>query len=265
MIRLAYKYDSITDFYKACDTCTENGDVNHYDRISKADDPDFRGLSYEEIHKSMYSYTKGIELLRDVNLISSIGGSSRQYKYDEFDGDDLNYDRLLDGFPAMRKRIRKSGTGVGKFIDIYINICELCNVTYPQLLNKAYTAIKLIDFLENNGFRVAVYSCDYTRDLFGHYEGESDIFYEVEVCLKRHEDSLSLGLILTGISPWFFRYHMFKHQCSHYIPSSGLGRTAPCTRESDANTIIINNGECLTKESADQKIENILKNYMQFG
>lgn len=263
MIRLAYKYDSITDFYRACDTCTKNGDINHYNRISEADDPDFRGLSCEEIYKSMYSYTKGIELLRNIDLTSSIGGSSRQYKYDEFDGDDLNYDRLLDGFPAMRKRIRKSGSGVGKFIDIYINISELCNVTYPQLLNKAYTAVKLIDFLENNGFRVAVYSCDYTRDIFGHYEDESDVFYEVEVCLKKHEDSLSLGLILTGISPWFFRYHMFKHQCSHYIPSFGLGKAAYCTREANANIIIIDNGECLTKESANQKIENILKNYIQ--
>lgn len=262
-MNLEFKYDSITEFYKSCDKCTQYGNKSYYDDLCKEDSPDFRGLSNDEILKSKYSYNKGIELLDKVFLNSSIGGSSREYKYDEFDGDDLNYDRLIDGFPAMRKRVRKEGIGVGKFIDIYVNICELCNVTYEELLNKAYTAIKLIDFLESSGFRVAVYSCDYTSDCYGSYKGENNILYILEVCLKKYEDSLNLGLILTGISPWFFRCHMFKHQCAHYNTSRGLGQSVKCTRKPDKNTIIIDNGECLNKKSADQKIESILKNYMQ--
>lgn len=72
------------------------------------------------------------------------------------------------------------------------------------MLNKAYTAMQIVDLLENLGYRVAVYSCDSTLDSSGTYKGESNVRYEVYVCLKRHEDSLNRGLILNGISPWFF-------------------------------------------------------------
>lgn len=64
--------------------------------------------------------------------------------------------------------------------------------------------MQIVDLLENLGYRVAIYSCDCTLDSSGMYKGEQGVKYTVQVCLKRHEDSLNQGLILNGISPWFF-------------------------------------------------------------
>ena len=79
------------------------------------------------------------------------------------------------------------------------------------------------------------------------------------MCLKKHEDCLNKGLILNGISPWFFRYFMFAHQKGHYKNGPGMGRAVPMELEQTKENIIINHGECLTKESADEKIKQIKK------
>lgn len=116
----------------------------------------------------------------------------------------MNYDRLLEGFPAMRKRVKTHGIGSGRLINVYVVISENCNIGYKEMLNKAYTAIQIVDMLENMGYRVAIYACDSTRDAYGSWREETGVIYEVRVCLKKHEDSMNKGLILNGISPWFF-------------------------------------------------------------
>lgn len=264
MVTLNFKYDSISDFYKHSDIVTKEGDKERHEKESLTDSPLFRGLDTATILNSKYCYKSGIDAIKNIELTSNIGGSAIKYKYDETDGDDMNYDRMLDGFPAMLKRVRKKGYGTGKFVDIYINISENCNIDYSKMINKAHAAIQLIDFLEKNGFRVAVYSCDYTNDPSGTYKGQTGVQYSLEVCLKKHEDSLNLGLILTGVSPWFFRYHMFKHQIASYNPSVDLGQSIPCNKKEDGYNIIIDKGECLSEESAKSKIEQVLKNYTHF-
>ena len=127
------------------------------------------------------------------------------------------------------------------------------------MLVKAYTAMQIVDLLENLGYRVAIYSCDCTLDLSGTYKGEEGVKYTVQVCLKRHEDSLNQGLILNGISPWFFRYYLFAHQKGRYKNGWGMGRAVEMKLEQTRENIVINHGECLNKRSADSKIKQIIK------
>lgn len=259
MKKLLYEYDNLQDFYDDAVISTPEGDkVDLKDHIQK-DEYDFRGMSLEEIQKSKYCYKKGLDSLKKLELNINVGGSKHKFTYDEFDGDDLNYDRLLEGFPAMRKRTKIHGIGSGRIINIYVVISENCNITASEMLNKACTAMQIVDMLENLGYRVAVFACDSTLDRLGKWRDETEIRYEVRVCLKKHEDCLNKGLILNGISPWFFRYFMFAHQKGHYKNGPGMGRAVPMELEQTKENIIINHGECLTKESADEKIKQIKK------
>lgn len=254
---LVYMYDNLSDFYADAYTPTPDGDARRSKEFLEEDNPSWKGLDKANIIASMYGYKEGLNALKEIDINMNLGGSSRKYIYDEFDGDDMNYDRLLEGFPAMRKRIKTHGIGSGRLINIYVVISENCCVNYKQMVHKAHTAIRIIDLLEGLGYRVAVYACDSTDDAGGYYRGEPGVHYEVRVCLKRHEDSLNKALILNGISPWFFRYFMFAHQSGHYMAGCGLGRSTELKVKQTKENIVINKGECLNEELSDKKIKQV--------
>lgn len=259
MKHLHYTYDSIIDFYQEATTLTPEGNSGEFHNIISSDLPRFRGMCLEDIKKNKYGWKEGLEKVEELDAEFNLGGSTRSYIYDEFDGDDINYDRLLDGFPAMRKRVKKHGIGSGRLINIYVVISENCSVDANSMINKAFTAFKIVDLLENIGYRVAIYSCDYTEDPSGSYKGEKGVKYSLEVCLKRHEDSLNKALVLNGISPWFFRYYMFAHQTSYYHTGWGLGQACFADISQTKENIVINRGECLTPIGAETKIKQIIK------
>lgn len=254
---LLYTYDSLQDFYDDALVPTPEGNKQDLEEHLQRDESNFRGMSLNEIQKNKYCYKKGLDSLKELELNINVGGSRRHFIYDEFDGDDLNYDRLLEGFPAMRKRVKTHGIGSGRLVNVYVVISENCCIGANEMLNKAYTAMQIVDMLENMGYRVAVYACDSTLDTSGKWRNKTGIRYEVRICLKRHEDSLNKGLILNGISPWFFRYFIFAHQKGHYKNGPGMGRATTMNLEQTKENIIINCGECLCKDAADRKIKEI--------
>ena len=259
MQKLEFTYDNVYDFYKAAETASQYGNQYKVDEYKNRERPTFKGLTLEEIDKSKYCYKKGLEQLKEINLNVDLGGSKLLFKFNEFDGDDMDYDRMLNGFSPMRKRIRTFGIGSGRMINIYVVISENCEVRPENMIIKAITAMQIIDTLESQGYRVAVYACDYIQDGRGTYKGEKGVMYTLKVCLKKHEDSLNKGLILTGISPWFFRHYMFMHQSGHYTAGETLGSSTQCTEPQTKENIIINHGECLTEKSATEKIKEIEK------
>ena len=257
MTKLEFTYNNIYDFYSSSEIASQYGNQDKVDDYKNNSDPFFTGLTLEEINLSKYSYKKGLDKLKEIDLNINLGGSKRKFKYDEFDGDNMNYDRLLEGFPSLYKRIRTFGIGSGRMINIYVVISENCGTDSKNMLIKAMTAIKIIDMLESMGYRTAIYACDYTMDKGGIYKEEEGVNYILKVCLKKHEDSLNKGLILTGISPWFFRHHIFMHQCGRYHTSMNLGSSIKCLEPQTKENIIINHGECLTEISATEKIKEI--------
>lgn len=259
MKELLYEYDSISDFYEDAIHPTPEGNSNDTLYHLRNEEISFRGLDINTITKSKFGYTEGLDKLENLELDINLGGSSRKYIYDEFDGDDMNYDRLLDGFPPMRKRVKSHGIGSGRLINVYVVISENCNISVLEMLYKAHTSIRIVDMLESMGYRAAIWACDSTLDTSGSYKEERGVRYELRVCLKRHEDSLNKGLILNGISPWFFRYYMFAHQKGHYINGWGMGRAVELALEQTKENIVINHGECLSEGSANAKIKQIEK------
>lgn len=61
------------------------------------------------------------------------------------------------------------------------------------------------------------------------------------------------------MSPWFFRYHMFRFWTAKFKCGWGLGHVPRQTRKSTKSDIYISSGECLHEEGAKEKIEEIKK------
>ena len=56
--------------------------------------------------KAKYFYNKGLDKLESLTQEMQLGGSGKSYKWDENDGDELNYDRFLEGLPCLKKRVK---------------------------------------------------------------------------------------------------------------------------------------------------------------
>ena len=112
-LNLNININSLDEFYRECDNI-EGGDPAEINNIESNDDPSFRGLSTAEIYNSKYSYTKGLDNLKKIEKDINLGGRKHKYKYDDSDGDDMNFDRYIEGLPCLKKRIPTHGIGTGK-------------------------------------------------------------------------------------------------------------------------------------------------------
>lgn len=258
---LKIQIDSIDKFYLEADLVEEKN-REQWDEINNRDEPSFRGLSLEKIKNSKWNYTEGLEKLKEIETEITLGGTKRQYKYAEDDGDDMSYDRYIEGMPCMKKRIRQHGNGNGKFVTLYVSIGENCWCSANELLQRAYTAMQLVDYLENKGYRTKIVA--YTDNRNPGKLWKNNRYYDVdtltvEVTVKKFEEPLIKGQILTAISPWFFRYWIFKFWTAKFYMNGGLGQSYRRKVEENKSNIYIQTGEALTKEDSEKTIERIKK------
>lgn len=248
-------FENLSTFYDKCFEVNKSVPeiVKGYENNEKRDDYDWIGLEKEEILKSKFSYKKGLDELAQIQKDVYLGGKNRKYIYDELDGDDMNYERYMDSLPCLKKRIFKQGSGVGKFITIHVNVSESACVQYSEMLNKSYTVMRLIDVLEDEGYRVQVLAESNINKLGPGIEN-----LHMKVVIKKFEDPLIKGQILTAISPWFLRFWMFHYWTGHFICSGGLGYPAKLNKVSTTSEIYFDSGEALNEDKATEKINNIL-------
>lgn len=263
-------FSSLDRFYKECDEVEETGnkigsstyDRNYesWDEQNDRDHPSWVGLSKEEILKNKYLYKKGLDQLKEIEKDINLGGTKRSYKWDETDGDDMSYDRYLDDLPCLKKRIRTLGSRRGKMINIHVSVGENRGVTYREMLNRSYTVMRLIDYLESQGYRVGVYVYTDVRSL-GYYKGEKVRQLHVEIQIKKPEEPLIKGLILTCISPWMLRYHMFKLWTAKFKCEYGLGHPVDINYKDTDTDIYFRTGSCLNEESSENKLKILSKTF----
>lgn len=254
-LNLNININSLDEFYRECDNI-EGGNPYEIDNIENNDDPSFRGLSLEKIHSSKYSYTEGLENLKKIEKDINLGGRKHKYKYDDSDGDDMNFDRYIEGLPSLKKRIPTHGVGTGKFVKLHISICENCWCSAKALMIRAYTAMRIIDMLESQGYRVQI-SAYADNENPGTLNGQKVKYLGVEVVIKKFEDPLIKGQVLTAISPWFFRYWMFKFWNAKFMMNWGYGHSIRPIKKESTSDIYIQTGEALTEEDAEETIKRI--------
>ena len=199
-----------------------------------------------------------IPVPRDVPKCSASTQLQYLHKYDDSDGDDMNFDRYIEGLPCLKKRIPTHGIGTGKFVKLHISICENCWCSAENLMIRAYTAMRIIDMLESQGYRVQISAYADNEDP-GYFNEEPIGFLGVEVIIKKFEDPLIKGQILTAISPWFFRYWMFKFWNAKFKMNWGYGHSVRPMKKETTSDIYIQTGEALTDEDAERTIKRISK------
>lgn len=257
-LNLSVNIDNIHDFYQEAERLEDTGNERTWVENCKRDDPEWVGLSLEEIKQSKYSYKKGLDELKSIEEELELGGSRKKYKFDEFEGDDMNYDRFLEQLPSLTKRIRNHGSGQGKFINLHVCICENAWCSAKSLMIRAYTVMRIVDYLEDMGFRIGVSIYTDTRDV-GTFKGDNIDLLHVEVQVKRPEESLLKPLLLTAVSAWMFRHWMFKFRAAKFYVDPGMGTSATCYYENTKEDLYIGRGECLCEEDAQRKIKMISK------
>ena len=254
-LNLNININSLDEFYRECDNI-EGGNPYEIENIENNDDPSFRGLSLEKIHSSKYNYTEGLENLKKIEKDINLGGRKHKYKYDDSDGDDMNFDRYIEGLPSLKKRIPTHGVGTGEFVKLHISICENCWCSAKALMIRAYTAMRIIDMLESQGYRVQI-SAYADNENPGTLNGQKVKYLGVEVVIKKFEDPLIKGQVLTAISPWFFRYWMFKFWNAKFMMNWGYGHSIIPIKKESTSDIYIQTGEALTEEDAEETIKRI--------
>ena len=252
-------FDNVDDFYKECLNVEETGDANYYNKIFTEDSPGFRGLSLKDINKYKYSYPEGLKQLKELEEeLEILAGSTYDYKWDEIDGDDMDMERLYESSPSLRKRFRTDGFKNGRFINLYVNISECGWCNYTNMLHKTLASVAITDYLENKGYKVAIYVI-LADKVVGYYKGiKMDSTY-TEIKVKAHQDPLIKPNLITTMSPWFFRYWTFLLFCAKFKVNDGLGYSAKLNKKSNNENLYIDQGECFNKEAVIEKVKEINK------
>jgi hypothetical protein len=229
-----------------------------YNRWLAKDSESWIGLSHENIYKSKYSYPVGVEKIRSFKELD-IDSPRKVKHYNAFDGFDIDIDRMYENMNFLVDKIKRKKAP--KYLDIYINISEGCFVDYESMLNKAWAAISIVDNLENQGIRCSVFAISCKRMILKDKPSSPRDEYMIEICLKKHNDSLNLGAICAGISPWMFRYWEILWSLGNINDSyvdGGMSNPMGIPRNMiDSNSIVIDKGECFTHDSATQFVKEI--------
>jgi hypothetical protein len=172
-------------------------------------------------------------------------------------GDVWDLQKLRDGRAPWTRRSKKPAPSR----TIIVNIAEGAFVNAQAMLYKAFTAMRLIDELENQGTAVKVVAAmGVYKGWIGH-SGHSLALATV----KDHDEPLNLGLLATALSPWSLRAFYIgwtETRPFGYEPEGGKGyaellseiaKSVPSVFEDEP--LMIDRGQCLSLEDARQYID----------
>lgn len=272
-IHLKMSFDSLEDFYNECITVEKSSSYEKDIAEIREERENFRGLPIKKILESKYSYTDGVKKYKEIESSleieadSLLGNKDVKRKWSDIDGDDMDYERLLGGFPFLSQRVFEEGKkNGGKYITIYVDIGEPWYVGYNEMLHKAFTVVKITDFLESIGKRIKIVIAMFQR-YNGRFKGESIETSTFFIPVKDFNDPLSIGTLITVLSPWMFRYWFFSLLIHKIYTSPGLGSPRKPNMKSDfkdeniEDIIIITTGECLNKEGSLKKLKEIKERF----
>jgi hypothetical protein len=266
-LKLKYTFTSIYEFYRMAMNVSPTGNKNKHDKMSEQHIHRTSWLGYKDpkdkdINK--FSWKEKIADIEKESMQLVQGYKKRIYKYDELDGDDINMERLYEHLPAMKKRVYVKGDKFGNFISFYFNAGVDCGVKSDAIMNKTYTASKLINFFESLNKRVEVIL--YFKAMWpGKYKGENVREFTIEIVAKEFSSPLNIGLLNTVLAPWFFRYWMLMFMDTRMDVSYGHGYPGDWSKSDlerhKGNRVILMNGyDCLTEQKSEDFIKQVLEN-----
>lgn len=259
--------DSLKEFYQECDIIENENikfnsnpdmfmDTFNFESYRILANYDWIGEKEDIILKSKFCYTKGLDKLEKIDDII-LGGSKNITKWSDDDGDEMSFDRLIDGLPPMKQRIRSNGNMHGSFVTIHIGISENCSVSNEQMMNKAYACMRIIDMFESMNYRVRVLVKWGVHDLGYMQENDRIEKLFLSIVVKDFNEPLVKPTILASISTWMLRYHIFKFASSKFKCNYSLGTAIRNMKKDTLHNIYIDKGDCLQEDSVNDKIKSI--------
>ncbi len=244
-----YFFNSLSAFYADIKNVAGH---KLFDYSLRRDREYFTGLKLDEINRCKFTYQPGVEKIRQMAEVKVEKDVKVRY-YDQFDGFDINIDRMIDGldFLVNERKVRK----LPRTIDLLLNITEAGGVNYENMLSKTYATLRIADHLESLGVRVAVYVCCPVTPIY--HKGKGQPFY-LEICVKKYADPVNLGALCTSISPWFLRHWVFAWIIGRdaRIDIERVGLVTPMPA-SERRGILIDTGQCYSTSEANAFISNI--------
>ncbi|MBA3482387.1 MAG: hypothetical protein H0T51_11280 [Pirellulales bacterium] len=140
----------------------------------------------------------------------------RRTRFDEANGDELDYDRMRSGQDFWRTSRREVTSGPAS-VTVLVDVGARNDKTPEQIFWRGAAAIVLTELLEAAGYRVELWAVNYTEGIYGRAAAD-DLFQAV--CLKRTSDPLDTATLVNTVSGWFYRTVIF--QARHAAgPTSG--------------------------------------------
>lgn len=263
------RFDSIADLVELVRQVPEE----RYRNFDNTQNRSFTGRSFRDweavFTATREAWSEGIAVLD--RMLNDIAGADlpkpvsrkRKMRFDEADGDELDYDRLRSGQDCWRQTRRQSTRGPAT-ITVLVDVCANAHVDHQDILWRGAAAVALTKLLEEAGYRVELWAVEKTAGLWASPGSSSfDLDGMMAVCLKQPSDALDTSTLISAVSGWFFRTVFFRADCTgSYSVSSCLGGHAePKPRDldeitTDATRVLV--AGAFSYEDAVAKVRQVL-------
>lgn len=218
-------YDNMQEFLEEIRRVPEGRAAKH----DHTANPAFAGRDFGGSWDAVYAavnepWEEGIEMLEqmleqlDAADLPQPVSRRRKVRYNEDDGDELDYDRVRCGQPYWRASRRQNTRGP-QTITIVIDVTTPHYEMARDILWRGAAAIALAKRLEEAGYRVELWAVNTTSGL---WDGNTTGF--IAVRLKRPSDPIDCATLVSAVSGWAYRTLWFRSMLvGHSRVSSHLG------------------------------------------
>jgi len=132
----------------------------------------------------------------------------RQVMFNDEDGDEVDYDRLISGEPMWRKAERELATGPTQ-VTVFVDVSASGSVSGENIFWRGAAAVALVSLLEKKGYSVELWMTDGGQFLAKTCRVNRNCRTLEAVCLKRGSDTLDIMGICNSLGGWFYRTVIF--------------------------------------------------------
>jgi len=161
-------------------------------------------------------WTEGLAILD--KMLKQLGDAAiekpvsrrRKVRFDETDGDEVDYDRLRCGQPMWRTS-RRTSSRAPSTIAIVVNIATPASKDSDTILWRGAAAIILTKLLEAAGYRVELWATGYANRRFSSQKNSRwDVDGFDVVRLKAAGDPLDESTLIAAVAGWCYRTVWFR-------------------------------------------------------
>ena len=191
------------------DSMTELVDYNDPNLFEVHSDPDWVGMDLPNWGAvdaaSKKDWKEGLDILADYvekltdSALPEVKSHRRKVRYNEFDGDEIDYDRLRAGQEYWRKSERETTTGPST-MTILVDTSAHWGKRSKDILWRGAAALALTQILEEKGYSVELWLVNGSTLFSG-----KNTRVMTACCLKRCSDPLDISTAINSMSGWFYR------------------------------------------------------------